>query len=52
MGVHAYYYREKGLGGQAKVAVSASAGVQYDSQRLYIKQILDHREYDKGHWKE
>ena len=27
-------------------------GVHYASQRLYIKQILDHREYDKGHWKE
>jgi mRNA-degrading endonuclease HigB of HigAB toxin-antitoxin module len=35
-----------------KSPYSASAGVQYDSQRLYIKQILDHREYDKGHWKE
>ncbi|SEM85728.1 mRNA interferase HigB [Pseudomonas sp. ok272] len=28
------------------------AVVQYKVQRLYIKQVLDHREYDKGKWKE
>lgn len=28
------------------------AVVQYKAQRLYIKQVLDHREYDKGKWKE
>lgn len=28
------------------------AVVHYKAQRLYIKQILDHRDYDKGKWKE
>ena len=28
------------------------AGVHFKAQRLYIKQVLDHREYDKGKWKE
>ncbi|RON01151.1 type II toxin-antitoxin system HigB family toxin [Pseudomonas brassicacearum] len=28
------------------------AVVHYAAQRLYIKQVLDHREYDKGKWKE
>lgn len=28
------------------------AFVSYRSQRLYIKYVLDHREYDRGKWKE
>ncbi|UUQ67141.1 type II toxin-antitoxin system HigB family toxin [Pseudomonas fuscovaginae UPB0736] len=28
------------------------AGVHYGAQQLYIKHVLDHREYDKGKWKE
>jgi mRNA interferase HigB len=28
------------------------AVVHYTSQRLYIKQVLDHTEYDRGRWKE
>jgi mRNA interferase HigB len=28
------------------------AVVHYTAQRMYIKQVLDHREYDKGKWKE
>lgn len=24
----------------------------YRSQKLYIKHVLDHREYDRGKWKE
>ncbi|MFJ3482780.1 type II toxin-antitoxin system HigB family toxin [Pseudomonas sp. NPDC090202] len=28
------------------------ASVHYSSQRLYIKHVLDHREYDNGKWKE
>jgi len=27
------------------------ASVNYSAQRLYIKHVLDHREYDKGKWK-
>lgn len=26
--------------------------VRYRMQRLYIRHVLDHREYDKGKWKE
>ena len=26
--------------------------VRYRMQRLYIRHVLDHREYDKGNWKE
>ena len=26
--------------------------VRYRSQKLYIKHVLDHREYDRGKWKE
>lgn len=28
------------------------AAVHYKAQRLYIKHVLDHRDYDKGKWKE
>ncbi len=28
------------------------AVVRYRMQRLYIRHVLDHREYDKGKWKE
>ena len=28
------------------------AVVRYRVQRLYIRHVLDHREYDKGKWKE
>jgi|SRR5689334_4956441 len=28
------------------------AFVRYRSQKLYIKYVLDHREYDRGKWKE
>ena len=28
------------------------AVVHYNAQRLYIKHVLDHVEYDKGKWKE
>ncbi|NWA00398.1 type II toxin-antitoxin system HigB family toxin [Pseudomonas gingeri] len=28
------------------------AVVHYTVRRLYIKQVLDHREYDKGKWRE
>lgn len=28
------------------------AVVHFKAQWLYIKQVLDHREYDKGKWKE
>ena len=28
------------------------AFVSYRSQRLFIKHVLDHREYDRGKWKE
>jgi mRNA interferase HigB len=28
------------------------AFVRYRSQKLYIKCVLDHREYDRGKWKE
>ena len=28
------------------------AVVHFKAQRLYIKQVLDHRDYDKGKWKE
>ncbi|KPA92473.1 hypothetical protein PF66_01152 [Pseudomonas asplenii] len=28
------------------------AGVHHGAQQLYIKQVLDHRDYDKGKWKE
>ena len=28
------------------------AFVRYRSQKLYIKRVLDHREYDRGKWKE
>jgi mRNA interferase HigB len=28
------------------------AAVRYRMQRLYIRYVLDHREYDKGKWKE
>lgn len=27
------------------------AGIQFGAQRLYVKAILTHREYDKGAWK-
>lgn len=26
--------------------------VRYGVQRLYIRHVLDHQEYDKGRWKE
>lgn len=25
--------------------------IDYESQRVYIRAVLDHKEYDKGHWK-
>ena len=28
------------------------AGVEYWAQRIYIKHLLDHREYEKDKWKE
>ena len=28
------------------------AYVRYQSHKLYIKHVLDHREYDRGKWKE
>lgn len=28
------------------------AFVRYRKQKLYIKHVLDHREYDRGKWKE
>lgn len=28
------------------------AWVSYPAQRIYIKHVLDHYEYDKGKWKE
>ena len=28
------------------------AHVRYRHQKLYIKHVLDHREYDRGKWKE
>ncbi|HEF4760365.1 TPA: type II toxin-antitoxin system HigB family toxin [Pseudomonas putida] len=28
------------------------AFVRYRTQKLYIKDVLDHREYDRGKWKE
>lgn len=28
------------------------AFVRYRSQKLYIRHVLDHREYDRGKWKE
>ena len=28
------------------------AYVRYQHQKLYIKHVLDHREYDRGKWKE
>ena len=28
------------------------AFVSYRSQRVFIKHVLDHREYDRGKWKE
>lgn len=28
------------------------AFVSYRSQRLYIKHVMDHREYERGKWKE
>jgi len=28
------------------------AHVRYRSQKLYIKHVLDHREYDRGKWRE
>ena len=28
------------------------AYVRYRAQKLYIKHVLDHREYDRGKWKE
>ena len=27
------------------------AGIHFDAQRLYVKAVLTHREYDKGDWK-
>jgi mRNA interferase HigB len=29
-----------------------TAFVRYRKQKLYIKHVLDHREYDRGKWKE
>ncbi len=26
--------------------------VRYQTQHLYIRHVLDHRDYDKGKWKE
>jgi mRNA interferase HigB len=28
------------------------AYIRYRTQKLYIKHLLDHREYDRGRWKE
>ncbi|VVP97139.1 mRNA interferase toxin HigB [Pseudomonas fluorescens] len=28
------------------------AFVRYQNQKLYIKDVLDHREYDRGKWRE
>lgn len=28
------------------------AGVEYGAQRVYIKHLLDHRDYEKDKWKE
>lgn len=28
------------------------ASVNYSAQRLYIKHVFDHREYDKGKWRD
>ncbi|MDC6381654.1 type II toxin-antitoxin system HigB family toxin [Pseudomonas graminis] len=28
------------------------ASVNYTAQRLYIKHVFDHREYDKGKWRD
>lgn len=28
------------------------AVVMYQAKRVYIRQVLAHSEYDKGHWKE
>ncbi|MHC8392412.1 type II toxin-antitoxin system HigB family toxin [Pseudomonas sp. LB3P93] len=28
------------------------AYVRYQHQKIYIKHVLDHREYDRGNWKE
>jgi len=28
------------------------ASVNYSGQRLYIKHVFDHREYDKGKWRD
>ncbi|MDU8360711.1 type II toxin-antitoxin system HigB family toxin [Pseudomonas syringae group sp. J309-1] len=28
------------------------AWVSYSAQRIYIKHVLDHSEYDKGKWKD
>ena len=28
------------------------AYVRYQQQKIYIKHVLDHREYDRGKWKE
>lgn len=28
------------------------AVVMYQAKRVYIRQVLSHSEYDKGHWKE
>jgi mRNA interferase HigB len=27
------------------------ASINYSAQRLYIKHVFDHREYDKGNWR-
>jgi mRNA interferase HigB len=27
------------------------AGIQFATQRLFVKTVLTHREYDKGDWK-
>jgi len=28
------------------------AVVMYQAKRVYIRHVLSHQEYDKGHWKE
>lgn len=28
------------------------AVVMYQAKRVYIRHVLSHKEYDKGHWKE
>jgi mRNA interferase HigB len=28
------------------------AVVQYRAQKLYIRAVLDHADYDQGHWRE